>query len=95
LWWASADFDEEVFADPFTFDIRRDPNPHLAFGFKAHFCLGANLARTEIRIVLHELLTRFEDFRLEGPIRRVRTNKHAGVAHMPVSFRRIRHPVGA
>jgi len=95
LWWASADFDEEVFADPFTFDIRRDPNPHLAFGFKAHFCLGANLARTEIRIVLHELLTRFEDFRLEGPIRRVRTNKHAGVAHMPVSFRRIRRSADA
>ena len=88
LWWASADFDEAVFDDPFRFDIRRDPNPHLAFGYKAHFCLGANLARMEIRIMLRRLLTRFEGFALEGPIERVRTNKHAGVARMPVRFRR-------
>ncbi|MDA8359144.1 MAG: cytochrome P450 [Actinomycetota bacterium] len=88
LWWMSANFDESVFADPFTFDIRRDPNPHLAFGFKSHFCLGANLARMEIRIMVRELLDRFEGFVLEGPITRVRTNKHAGVSHMPVSFRR-------
>jgi cytochrome P450 len=93
LWWASADFDEEVFGDPFEFDIRRDPNPHVAFGFKSHFCLGANLARMEIRVVLHEIVTRFDGLRLEGPIRRVRTNKHAGVSHMPVSF--TRRPVAA
>jgi len=88
LWWSSADFDETVFDEPFRFDIRRQPNPHLAFGYRSHFCLGANLARMEIRIVLEELLTRFTDFRLAGPVRRVRTNKHAGVSHMPVTFRR-------
>ncbi len=87
LWWASANRDEEVFEDPFRFDIRRAPNPHLAFGYRSHFCLGANLARMEIRIMLEELLGRFDEFRLDGPVRRFRTNKHAGVKHMPVTFR--------
>jgi cytochrome P450 len=88
LWWASADFDETVFDDPFRFDVRRHPNPHLAFGHRVHFCLGAALARLEIRIMLDQLLTRFTAFALDGPIRRVRTNKHAGVAQMPVRFER-------
>jgi cytochrome P450 len=88
LWWVSANRDEDVFDDPFRFDIRRQPNAHLAFGYRSHFCLGANLARMEIRIMLEELLRRFEDFRLDGPIERFRTNKHAGVKHMPVTFRR-------
>jgi cytochrome P450 len=87
LWWASANRDEEIFTDPFRFDVRRTPNPHLAFGYRSHFCLGANLARMEIRIMLEELLTRFDEFRLDGPIERFRTNKHAGVKHMPVTFR--------
>jgi cytochrome P450 len=90
LWWASANRDEDVFAEPFRFDIARTPNAHLAFGYRSHFCLGANLARTEIRIMLEELLERFEDFQFEGPIERFRTNKHAGVKHMPVRFRRRR-----
>ncbi|HXQ62102.1 MAG TPA: cytochrome P450 [Acidimicrobiales bacterium] len=96
LWWASANRDEAVFDEPFRFDVRRLPNPHLAFGYRSHFCLGANLARAEIRIMLEELLRRFEDFRLDGPIRRFRTNKHAGVKHMPVTFRRrpVAHVVG-
>jgi cytochrome P450 len=89
LWWASANRDEEVFSEPFRFDVRRTPNPHLAFGYRSHFCLGANLARMEIRIMLEELLERFEDVRLDGPIERFRTNKHAGVKHMPVTFRRM------
>ncbi len=87
LWWASANRDESVFDDPFRFDIRRDPNPHLTFGYRSHFCLGANLARLEIRVVLGQLLDRFTDLTLTGPIERVRTNKHAGVAHMPMAFR--------
>ena len=95
LWWTSANRDEDVFVDPFRFDIRRQPNPHLAFGYRSHFCLGANLARMEIRIMLEELLRRFEDFRFDGPIERFRTNKHAGVKHMPVTFRRRAAPTGA
>jgi len=90
LWWASANRDEEIFPDPFAFDIRRSPNPHLAFGYRSHFCLGANLARMEIRIMLEELLDRFQELSLDGPIERFRTNKHAGVKHMPVTFRRGR-----
>jgi len=86
LWWASANRDETVFDDPFTFDIGRSPNPHLAFGHRSHFCLGANLARLEIRIMLEELQARFDRLSLDGPIERFRTNKHAGVKHMYVTF---------
>ena len=86
LWWASANRDEEVFADPFVFDVRRSPNPHLAFGHRCHFCLGASLARMEIRIVLEELAARFERLHLDAPIERFRTNKHAGVKHMHVTL---------
>jgi cytochrome P450 len=88
LWWASANRDERIFEDPFRFDVRRSPNPHVAFGYRSHFCLGANLARLEIRIVFEELLRRFRGFELDGPIERFRTNKHAGVKHMPVRLLR-------
>jgi cytochrome P450 len=84
LWWASADFDEAVFDRPFAFDVGRQPNPHLAFGHRTHFCLGANLARLEIRIVLEELLARVGHLSLDGPVQRVRTNKHAGVKSVPL-----------
>jgi cytochrome P450 len=84
LWWASANRDERVFDRALCFDVGRRPNPHVAFGHRSHFCLGANLARLEIRIVFEELLARFDGFALDGPIERFRTNKHAGVRHMPV-----------
>jgi cytochrome P450 len=86
LWWPSANRDESVFADPFRFDIRRSPNSHLAFGHRSHFCVGANLARMEIRVLLDEVLDRLEGFELTGPIERVRTNKHAGVWRVPMRF---------
>ena len=88
LWWASANNDERVFDQPRRFDVRRDPNPHVAFGYRTHFCLGANLARLEIRVMLEALLERFSSIELAGPIERFRTNKHAGVRHMPV----VLHP---
>jgi cytochrome P450 len=84
LWWASANRDEAVFAEPFRFDVRRTPNPHLAFGHGAHFCLGANLARLEIRVVFQALLARFEAVTLAGPVEWTRSNKHTGIRHMPV-----------
>jgi len=86
LWWASANRDEAVFDDPFRFYLRRSPNPHLAFGHRSHFCLGSSLARLEIRIMLEELLARFHRLSLDGPLERFRTNKHAGVKHMFVTF---------
>jgi cytochrome P450 len=88
LWWPSANRDESVFRDPFRFDIRRTPNAHLTFGHRTHFCLGANLARLEIRVMFEEILHRLEEFELTGPVERVRTNKHAGVCRVPMRFRR-------
>ncbi len=87
LWWQSANFDERVFVDPWAFDIRRAPNPHLAFGMGGHFCLGANLARLEITLVLDGLLDRVAGAELVGAVERTRSNKHAGFRHVPVRFR--------
>jgi cytochrome P450 len=84
LWWGSANFDERAFPDPHRFDIRRDPNRHLAFGHGAHFCLGAHLARLEIRLVLDVLLDRVARLEPLGPIEWVRSNKHTGVRHLPM-----------
>jgi cytochrome P450 len=74
LHYTSADFDERVFRDPFRFDVRRDPNPHLAFGWGEHFCLGAKLARLEARVFWEEFFARFRGFELAGPVRRMRSN---------------------
>lgn len=86
LWWQAANFDERVFDNPMEFDIRRDPNPHLTFGIGTHFCLGAKLARLEIRLVFDCLLDRVETLEPSGPIERTRSNKHAGFRHAPVRF---------
>jgi cytochrome P450 len=87
LWWASANRDEEEFADPFRFDLRRTPNRHLAFGHGSHFCLGARLARLEIRLLLEELLDAGVTVELDGPIEWTRSNKHTGVRHLPATLR--------
>ncbi len=86
LWWSSANRDEAVFPDPFRFDVRRHPNRHLAFGHGNHFCLGAVLARLEIRLVLDALLARVAGCTLAGPVEWTRSNKHTGVRHMPITF---------
>ena len=65
LWEMSANRDERAFEDPFRFDVGRSPNLHVGFGFGTHFCLGASLARLEIRIILEELLDRFERFEVD------------------------------
>ena len=75
-----------MFDEPFRFDVRRDPNPHLTFGHGAHFCLGANLARLEMRLMLDALLDRFDAIVPTGPIEWTRSNKHTGVRHMPVQL---------
>jgi len=68
LWYPSANRDEEVFEDPFRFDIARAPNPHVAFGGGGpHFCLGANLARQEVAILFEELLARTSEIEIVGP----------------------------
>lgn len=86
LWWASANRDEREFVDPFRFDVRRDPNRHLAFGHGPHFCLGARLARLEVRVLVEALLSRVEAVVPLGPIEWTRSNKHTGVRHLPVEL---------
>jgi cholest-4-en-3-one 26-monooxygenase len=87
LWYISANRDEEVFDDPFTFDISRDPNPHIAFGGGGpHFCLGAQLARLEIRVLFEEMATRLPRVEQLGEADRLRSNFIGGIKHLPVRF---------
>ena len=86
MFYPSANRDEEIFADPFKFDVTRTPNEHLAFGVGQHFCLGANLARLELRIMFEELLRRLPDLELAGEVRRLRSNFINGIKSMPVRF---------
>jgi cholest-4-en-3-one 26-monooxygenase len=87
MWFASANRDEEVFDEPFRFDITRDPNPHVAFGGGGpHFCLGANLARIQLKLILREIVGRIPDMHRVGEIDRLRSNFVAGIKHMPVEF---------
>jgi cholest-4-en-3-one 26-monooxygenase len=89
IWYASANRDEDHFEDPFRFDIRRDPNPHIAFGGGGpHFCLGASLARMEIRVLLEEMSQRAPKITPLGPPDRLRSNFIGGIKHLPVSMAR-------
>jgi cytochrome P450 len=87
MFYSSANRDEAFFPDPDRFDITRTPNEHVAFGGGgAHFCLGANLARVEIRALFEQVLTRFPDLRLAGPVERLPSNFINGPRRMPVEF---------
>jgi cholest-4-en-3-one 26-monooxygenase len=86
MWYPSANRDEEVFANPDAFDVTRSPNDHLAFGIGEHFCIGANLARMELRVIFDEILMRIPDMRLAAPVRRLRSNFVNGVKEMRVEF---------
>ena len=87
LWYIAANRDEEVFDDPHAFDITRSPNDYVAFGGGGpHFCLGANLAKLEIRVMFEELLNRLPDIAPAGPVERLRSNFINGIKHMPVEF---------
>lgn len=88
LWYPAGNRDEAEFGpDAGTFDIGRTPNHHMAFGAGgAHFCLGANLAKLEIKIIFEELAARCPDIRLAGEIARLRMNLVDGIKHMPVEF---------
>ena len=87
IWHISANRDEQVFSDPYRFDIERWPNEHIAFGGGGqHFCLGANLARMELKLIFREILERIPDMRLAGDVEMLRSNFIGGVKHMPVSF---------
>jgi cytochrome P450 len=89
VWYASANRDEEVFSDPDSFDIRRSPNDHLAFGYGPHFCLGNALARMSTRIAFSECARRMPDLSLDGPPERLRSNWFNGFKRMPVRVGRL------
>lgn len=85
LLYAAANRDPKVFDRPNVFDVRREPTSHLAFGFGIHFCLGASLARLELRIGLEELLARMPDYRLDlSGIERLPSDTNRGFARLPI-----------
>lgn len=87
IWEGSANRDAGVFAHADEFDITRKPNPHLGFGQGVHYCLGANLARLELRVLFEELLSRFGVVRVVRPVEWARSNRHTGIRHLVVELR--------
>ncbi|WP_396927680.1 cytochrome P450 [Mycolicibacterium sp.] len=86
VWEGSANRDGSVFDDPDCFDVGRKRNPHLGFGQGVHYCLGANLARLELRVLYEELLSRFSEIRVVKPVEWARSNRHTGIRHMFVEL---------
>ena len=86
LLYPSANRDARAFKDPDSFRVDRSPNPHLGFGIGEHFCLGANLARLEIRIALEKLVPRLESIELAGEFERMRSGFLGGVKRMPIRY---------
>jgi cytochrome P450 len=89
MWFISANRDEDYFPDPLRFDVGRTPNRHVAFGLGGpHFCLGAHLARLELRIFLEEMLQYLPHLELAGEPERLRSNFFHGIKRMPVVYHR-------
>ncbi len=88
VWEGSANRDSLRFDEPDTFLLSRDPNPHLSFGHGTHFCLGAHLARLEIRVALEEVLRAVTSFTLAAPAEWTRSNRHTGIRHLPLRLRK-------
>jgi cytochrome P450 len=87
IWEGSANRDASVFDAADEFDIGRKPNPHLGFGQGVHYCLGANLARLELRVLFEELLSRFGTVRVVREVEWTRSNRHTGIRHLVVELR--------
>ncbi|OLF09658.1 cytochrome [Actinophytocola xinjiangensis] len=84
-WLGSANRDEEVFADPYRFDIARTPNRHVAFGLGPHYCVGAPLARIALRILFDVIVTSVEKFTIAGPIEHLASDFVAGIKSLPLT----------
>jgi cytochrome P450 len=84
--FSAANRDPAVFENPHEFDIERDPNPHVAFGYGPHFCLGAQLARIQMKTIFCELLTRLKNIRADGEATYLRSNFQRGVKNLPIKF---------
>jgi cytochrome P450 len=89
IYFASANRDEDVFESPFEFRVDRRPNPHLAFGFGEHFCMGAHLARVEIEVVFKRLLERVRSFEVSGPVERLSSITNGSIKHLPIRYRLV------
>ena len=87
LFYPSANRDEEIFDDPFSFRIDRKQNRHLGFGVGEHFCLGAHLARLEMEVAFKYLLPRLEEVGLAGPVSRLHSSLVGGVKHLPIRYK--------
>src|SRR5262249_51971633 len=94
LSYVSGNRDEDVFSDPFTFDVGRDPNKHVAFGYGVHFCLGAALARMEVNSFFSELLPRLKSIELTGDPELTATTFVGGLKHLPVRYSLTCYAVG-
>ena len=92
IWNPAVNRDEDEFPQANRFDVGRTPNRHLTFGVGHHFCIGASLARIELRLLLEELLARVETIELAGPIRRLRSTTMWGVDRVPVRLEPIGRP---
>ena len=90
MWYCSANRDEAKWDDPFTFDVTRyaagNAPTQLGFGAGQHFCLGSRLAELQLKVLFEELLTRFPDIEVDGPVRRLRSNFISGIKEMPVRY---------
>ncbi|MGB1884296.1 MAG: cytochrome P450, partial [Gammaproteobacteria bacterium] len=87
IFYPSANRDERVFEDPYRFDITRDPNPHVSFGFGAHFCLGTNLARAELKSSITALLPLLQRLELAGEGSRIAHTHVSGYSKLPVRLK--------
>ena len=88
MYYTSANRDDDVFADPQSFDITRSPNRHLSFGIAEHFCIGAHLARLEAKLFFEELLSTYSSIELAGEPGRLRSNLNNALRALPVTLRR-------
>ncbi len=87
LFYASANRDEDVFEDPFRFQVDRPKNPHLGFGIGEHFCLGSHLARRSQRALFRELSSRLEHVELAGEPEQIASSFVVGLKHLPIRYR--------
>jgi cytochrome P450 len=87
LSYVSGNRDEDVFDEPFRFDIGRDPNKHISFGYGVHFCLGAALARLEVNSFFSALLPRLQSIELAGTPAHIATTFVGGLKHLPIRYR--------
>jgi cholest-4-en-3-one 26-monooxygenase len=87
MFYPSANRDENIFEDPYRFDVTRRRNPHIAFGVGEHYCLGAHIARLELNVIFRHLLPRLAEVELAGPVDRLRSNLIGGVKRLPIRYK--------